>query len=187
MTSRMILCALVIIPSIAVYGEGLIKDVIPSDAYPRSKAARDAINEYDTQMEALQQEMAPEIERLRQELSQKLSTVRETAVTDGNIDEAEKTLSLEVDLPVSRILEGRHLWVHRSGFFQKLHNGLWLELAGAKQVPLIFRESGRSSRMVELTRINATPATIRLYGDRCEGSQGAKPFSRYYVGKWVVK
>lgn len=96
----------------------------------------------------------------------------------------EETETTDPDRLVPVLIQRRSLWVNaaKTGFFERLHNGFWVEKVGNGEAKL-FIESGRNDQFIELGFTNGK-TRVRLYEDKCDVTHDTKPFQTYYRGKW---
>jgi len=114
-----------------------------------------------------------------------LQAIKAAANTGGNQSESQRATELiEHDPDVLRIEPKRSLWKSRDGFFERLHEGHWIEKIPNGNAKL-FSEAYRTADYVELSGPNTI---VRLYNDRCmvRFPSDGKPFKKFYDGAWKL-
>ena len=114
-----------------------------------------------------------------------LQAIKAAANTNGNASESQRATELiEHDPEVLRLEPKRSLWKSRDGFFERLHEGHWIEKIPNGNAKL-FSEAYRTADYVELSGPNTI---VRLYNDRCmvRFPSNGKPFKKFYDGAWKL-
>lgn len=126
------------------------------------------------------------LRELHQAYLSQLQALRAAANSAGNQPESQRATELiETDPQVLRLEPRRSLWKSRDGFFERLHEGHWIEKIPNGDAKLLS-EAYRTGDYVELS---GPDTIVRLYEDRCMvrfPSKG-KPFTKFYDGKWATQ
>jgi hypothetical protein len=141
-----------------------------------------ALREFDEAVSMLDKEYEEKYNEKLSKLLSDLAKAREQVVTEGDLEEAERLISLQVDLPGRSWVEPRRVFAHSGGHFEQVFNGLWIEFVSAGDV-LVFQEIGRNSQFIELSRIDSA-VLVRLYKDRAKVKFAEAAFKDLYSGGW---
>lgn len=96
----------------------------------------------------------------------------------------EETETTDPDRLVPVLMQHRSLWINsaKTGFFERLHNGFWVEKVGNGNAKL-FIKSGRNDQFIELG-LTSGKTRVRLYENKCDVTHDTKPFRTFYEGEW---
>lgn len=156
-----------------------------ADDEPRRSADR-ARRAYDAAVEDAIAELRERLTALREEFVEEIQTLRTAAEGEGDagaLRKADAALAAESD--IIRVEPRRSLWKSQHGFFERLHEGHWIEKIPNGDAKL-FAEAGRTAEYVELSGVNTI---VRLYEDRCEVRFPSenRPFRKFYDGAWETE
>ena len=143
------------------------------------KAARDAISQYQRDLKQAELECAKSLEAAAQ-----------SAVEKNDLEEAIRIKQTIEDLKAGKDITSRNpsrlLWKYQAGFFERLHDGTWLE-RGAGNVVHIFKQTDDTKDYIELDRVTKAGLTMRLYEKKCAFRRNSKAeFEDLYAGAWAV-
>jgi hypothetical protein len=156
--------------------------MLPPAYAPKSESGKRALRDFDEAVSVLNRDYDEKYKEKLTKLLSDLAAAREQAVVEGDLDEAERLISLQVDLPRRSMVEPRRVFAHSGGHFEQAFNGLWIEFVSTGDV-LIFQEISRNSQFIELSRIDSA-VLVRLYEDRAKVKFAEAAFNDVYVGGW---
>jgi len=156
--------------------------MLPATSAPKSEAAKKTLRDFDEAVSVLNNECEEKYKEKLTKLLSDLAKTREQVVTEGDLEEAERLISLQIDLPLRSWVEPRRVFAHSGGHFEQVFNGLWIEFVSTGDV-LIFQEISRNSQFIELSRIDSA-VLVRLYEDRAKAKFAEAAFYDLYVGGW---
>lgn len=144
-----------------------------------TRSARQANAVYDREVAAAIDAHAKALASARLKYAKALEDAAKRAATDGNLDEVAKIGEERARLAEKP--DTRSLWVHSTGYFQRLHDGAWME----------FQPSGRRTFLQETAR-TAAYVQIELNGSRIQlgengsvvAEAGSATFRNHYKGHW---
>lgn len=137
---------------------------------------------YDATVSATIDDAQAQLEELDREFVEQIEQMKTAAEAVGNVTAVrECEEAMETDRQMLRAEPERSLWTSSEGFFERLHEGHWIEKVPNGDAN-IFDESVRTAEYVEISRANAV---VRLYDDRCEVRLlPARNYRKFYTGGW---
>ena len=153
---------------------------------PENQTADQVQLAHEQEVGAAIAELRSKLRELHQAYISRLQALRTAANTAGDQTEAQRATELiEFDPQMLRLEPRRSLWKSRDGFFERLHEGHWIEKIPNGDAKLLS-EAGRTAEYVELSGQNTI---VRLYDNRCmvRFPSDGKPFAKFYDGAWSTK
>lgn len=138
-------------------------DDAPAEARTADQAWRAYERDVDNAIAEVQQHLADR----RTEFTFEVMAIQAAAIEADDDERADAARDyLSQDENVIRVEPRRSLWKSEDGFFERLHEGHWIEKTPSGDAH-VFDESARTADYVEISRTDGG-AICRLYDDRCE-------------------
>lgn len=147
-----------------------------------TRPAQQAEAIYNREMRAAEEYYAKAKAAAHRKYVKSLDDAAKAAAVAGNLDEVAKIGAEKQRLGAeAQSVDGRTLWVHDRGFFQRLNDGEWVERQPNGTLTFL-REVSRSEKHVE---IELSGARIRL-GDSSSvvSDSPGSSFRKNYDGEW---
>ncbi len=159
---------------------------IQADDEPSAATVRSVVRGYEQRSEDAVAEFRRTLRALRDDFEAEIATVRSAANDAGDSAEVGRAdEALDEDPQIIRVEPRRSLWKSANGFFERLHEGHWIEKIPNGNAKL-FSESARTEEYVEISGQNTI---VRLYENKCmvRFPSDGKPFKKFYDGRWELE